>query len=116
MGNPRPVHLITGKHILKYQEGTLDYSLLLGADYGFGLVGFTDSDWAGSVTNRKSTSGCCFSLGTTMIAWCSRKQTKMVFLTTQGEYVHDRMEKGVVEVPVQVVDVLTKPLSRTKFG
>ena len=45
-GNPRLVHLITGKHILKYQEGTLDYSLLLGADCGFGLVGFTDSDWA----------------------------------------------------------------------
>ena len=40
----------------------------------------------------------------------------MVFLTTQGEHVHDRMEKGAVEVPVQVADVLTKPLSRKKFG
>jgi hypothetical protein len=39
----------------------------------------------------------------------------MVFLTTQGEYVHDWMEKGVVEVPVQVADVLTKPLSRVKL-
>ena len=73
LGNPRLVHLTTGKHILKYQEGTLDYSLLLGADCGFGLVGFTDSDWVGSVTNRKSTSGCCFSLGTAVIAWRSRK-------------------------------------------
>ena len=40
----------------------------------------------------------------------------MAFLTTQGEHVHDRMEKGAMEVPVQVVDVLTKPLSRMKFG
>ena len=40
----------------------------------------------------------------------------MVFLTTQGEHVRDQMEKGVVEVPVQVVDVLTKSLSRMKFG
>ena len=40
----------------------------------------------------------------------------MVFLTTQGEHVHDQMEKGVVEVPVQIADVLTKPLSRVKFG
>ena len=100
MGNPRLVHLITGKHILKYQEGTLDYSLLLGADCGFRLVGFTDSDWDGSITNQKSTSGCCFSLGTVVIAWHSRKQTRMVFNTTQGEHVHDRVEKGVVEVPV----------------
>ena len=108
--------MITGKHILRYQEGTTDYGLLYGADYGFGLVGYTDSDWAGSVTNRKSTSGCCFSLGTTVIAWRSRKQTRMVFNTTQGEHVRDEMEKGVVEVPVQVADVLTKPLSRMKFG
>ena len=40
----------------------------------------------------------------------------MVFLTTQGEHVHDWMEMGAVEVPVQVVDVLTKPLSKMKFG
>ena len=98
----------------------MDYGLLYGADCGFGLVGFTDSDWAGIVTNRKSTSGCCFSLGTTVIAWHSRKQTRMVFLTTQGEYVHDRMEKGVVELHYiatdeQIMDVLTKPLSRVKL-
>ena len=78
----------------------MDYGLLYGADCGFGLVGYTDSDWAGSVTNRKSTSGCCFSLGTAVIAWRSRKQTRMVFNTTQGEHVCDRVEKGAVEVPV----------------
>ena len=39
----------------------------------------------------------------------------MVFLTTQGEHVRDRMEKGVAEVPVQIADVLTKPLSRVKL-
>jgi hypothetical protein len=77
--------------MLRYQEGTLDYGLLYGADCEFGLVGYTDSNWAGSVTNRKSTLGCCFSLGTAMIAWHNRKQTRMVFLTTQGEYVRDRM-------------------------
>ena len=94
----------------------MDYGLLHDADCGFELVGYTDSDWAGSVTNRKSTSGCCFSLGTVVIAWRSRKQTRMVFITTQGEHVHDRMEKGAMEVPVQVANVLTKPLSRMKFG
>ena len=94
----------------------MDYGLLYGADCRIRLVGYTDSDWAGSVTNWKSTLGCCFSLGTTVIAWHSRKQMRMVFNTTQGEHVRDRMEKGVVEVPVQVADVLTKRLSRMKFG
>ena len=64
------------------------------------MVQTTNSDWAGSVTNRKSTSGCCFSLGTTVIAWRSRKQTSVVFGTIAEEHVHDRVEKGVVEVPV----------------
>ena len=100
MGNPRLVHLITGKHILKHQKGALDYGLLLGADCGIGLLGYPDSDWAGSVTNRKRTSGCCFSLGITMIAWHSQKQMRMVFNTTQGEHVFDEMEKGAMEAPV----------------
>ena len=73
LGNPRQVHLITGKHTLRYQEGTMDYGFLYGADCRIRLVGYTDSDWAGSVTNRKRTLGCCFSLGTIVIAWRSRK-------------------------------------------
>ena len=78
----------------------MNYGLLHGADCGFGLVGYTDSDWVDSVTNRRSTSGCCFNLGTTVIVWRSRKQTRMVFNTTQGEHVRDGMEKGAVEVPI----------------
>ena len=71
-----------GKHILRYREGKMDYGLLYGEDCGFRLVGYIDSDWASSVTNRKNTSRCCFSLGTTMIAWRNQKQTRMVFLST----------------------------------
>ena len=78
----------------------MDYGLLYGADCEFGLVGYTDSDWAGSVTNWKSTSGCCFSLGTTVIAWRNRQQTSVVFNTIDVEHVYDRVEKGAVEVPV----------------
>ena len=78
----------------------MDYDLQYGADCEFGLVGCTNSDWSGSVTNRKSTLGCCFSLGTAMVAWRSRKQTRMVFNTTQGQHVRDEMEKGAMEVPV----------------
>ena len=44
------------------------------------------------------------------------KTTRMVFNTTQGEHVLDEMEKGAVEVLVHVVNVLTKPLSKMKFG
>ena len=45
------------------------------------------SDWAGSVTDWKSTSRCCFSLGSTMIAWCSRKKMSVVLNNTEAKYI-----------------------------
>ena len=84
------------------------------------MVGHTDSYWVGSVTDRKSTLGCCFSLGSAVIAWHSRKQTSVVLSTTEVEYIHDMVEKGAVKLQYiatdeQVADVLTKPLSKVKF-
>jgi hypothetical protein len=37
------------------------------------LQGYADVDWAGSVVDWKSTSDCCFTLGSAMVSWCSRK-------------------------------------------
>ena len=42
---------------------------------------------SGSVIDRKSTLGCCFNLGSTMIAWLSRKQTSVALSTTEVEYI-----------------------------
>jgi hypothetical protein len=49
--------------------------------------GYVDFDWAGSAVDRKSTSGCCFSLGSTMVFWCSRKQTSVDLSTAEAEYI-----------------------------
>ena len=50
MVEPRHVHLIAAKHVLRYLKGTIDYGLRYVADCEFGLVGYTDSKWVGSVT------------------------------------------------------------------
>ena len=81
------VHLIATKHVLRYLKGTLDYGLQYVADCEFRLVSYTDSNWVGSVTDWKSTSGCCFSLGLAMIVWRSRKQTSVVLNTAEAEYI-----------------------------
>jgi hypothetical protein len=65
---PRHVHLVVAKHVMRYLKGTLDYGLSYDRDHNFTLSGYTNSDWAGSVSDRKSTSGCCFSLGSAMIS------------------------------------------------
>ena len=70
----RHVHLIAAKHILRYLKGMIDYGLKYDAYQKFKLEGYDDSNWVGSVAYRKSTSRCCFSMGSGVISWFSRKQ------------------------------------------
>jgi hypothetical protein len=51
------------------------------------LHGYTDSDWMGSTVDRKSTSGYCFSLGSAMISWSSRRQGSIAQSTVEAEYI-----------------------------
>ena len=74
MVEPRRVHWVAAKHVLCYLVGTVEYGLDYRRSDEIRLIGFTDSDWAGSVADRKSTSGCCFSLGSSALSWFSRKQ------------------------------------------
>ena len=57
MKDPRHVHLITAKHILRYLRGTVDYGLKYDANQKINLEGYVDSDWVGSSINRKSIRG-----------------------------------------------------------
>jgi hypothetical protein len=43
-------------------------------------------DWASSATNGKNTLGCCFSLGSTMISWLSKKQTSEALGSMKVKY------------------------------
>ncbi|KAD2804925.1 hypothetical protein E3N88_38302 [Mikania micrantha] len=51
------------------------------------LVGYTDSDWASSLEDQKSTSTNVFSIGTSVVTWSSKKQEIVVLSTTEAEYI-----------------------------
>jgi hypothetical protein len=72
---------------MRYLKGTLYCGLNYDGDHDFTLSGYTDSDWVGSVSDRKSTLGCCFSLGSIMISWKSRKQSDIALNTMEAEYI-----------------------------
>jgi hypothetical protein len=72
---------------MRYLKGTMDYGLSYDGDHDFTLSGYTDADWARSIADRKSTSGFCFSLGSAMISWQSRKQFSIVLSTAEEEYI-----------------------------
>ena len=44
------------------------------------------ADWAGSIDDKKSTSGCSFYLGSKCVAWLSRKQNSVALHTAEAEY------------------------------
>ena len=66
--NPKVSHLNAIKRILKYVSGTCDYGLFYSKESNLSLAGFFDSDWAGNVDDRKSTTGGCFYVGANLVA------------------------------------------------
>ena len=48
--------------------------------------GYTDADWAGSISDRRSTSGFMFFLGSVAISWSSKKQPTVALSSTEAEY------------------------------
>jgi hypothetical protein len=82
---PRRVHLVAAKHVMRYLKGTLDYGLSYDGDHNFTLSGYTDSDLARRVADRKNTFGCC--LASAMISWQSRKQSSIAPSTAEAEYI-----------------------------
>ncbi|XP_028062241.1 uncharacterized protein LOC114265622 [Camellia sinensis] len=72
--------------ILRYLRDTILQDLLLSSTSSLDLMAYADADWAGDVTDRKSTSGFCLFLGDSLISWKSKKQTVVASSTTEAEY------------------------------
>nr|GEU71049.1 retrovirus-related Pol polyprotein from transposon TNT 1-94 [Tanacetum cinerariifolium] len=64
-----------------------DIAFSVGMSKDFCLKGFSDSDWAGSIDDRRSTSGSCFVFGSTVVSWSSKKQATVALSTSEAEYV-----------------------------
>ncbi|GKU98015.1 hypothetical protein SLEP1_g11072 [Rubroshorea leprosula] len=87
MHSPSEIHLKAAKRILRYVKGTIDFGVLYKSSTNVKLIRFTDSDWAGLKEDMKSTSGQCFSIGSGMIGWSSKKQNSIAKSTTEAEYI-----------------------------
>ncbi|CAL8994803.1 unnamed protein product, partial [Prunus brigantina] len=74
MQNQSQMHYGATKRILRYLQGTIDYGIWYKPTTDPRLFGYTKSDWAGSVDDKKSTSGYAFTIGSSIFSWSSRKQ------------------------------------------
>jgi len=123
------VHATAAKRVLRYLKTTagfrIHYRLLPNP---ITIVGYTDSDWAGNLTTRKSVGGCVFGLGNTnvnnelvisgLIHWQSKSQSVVALSTLQAEYIacshatreslwlRRMMKEGAGGMAVKIVDGL----------
>ena len=68
MQAPKKPHLDGVRRTLRYVRATLDYALFYVVGVPVELYGYTNADWAGSITDRRSTSGFMFSLGGVLLS------------------------------------------------
>ena len=87
MEAPTITHLKTTKRIFRHLKGTINFGLFYHRSNEFKLVGYCDSDWAGDIDDRKSTTGYVFFMGDTSFLWSSKKQPIITLSTCEAEYV-----------------------------
>nr|GEX79965.1 ribonuclease H-like domain-containing protein [Tanacetum cinerariifolium] len=86
MHDPREPYFLALKRILQYVCGTLDFGLQLYASSNYSLVAYSDADWAGCPTTRRSSSGYCVFLGDNLLSWSSKRQHTLFRSSTEAEY------------------------------
>ena len=88
MSKPGVEHWKGVKRVLRYVQGTLDYGLMYSADdTSTTLTGYTDADWAGDLSTRRSTTGYVFQVQGSTVSWCSKRQGCVARSTTEAEYI-----------------------------
>ncbi|GJR96457.1 retrovirus-related pol polyprotein from transposon TNT 1-94 [Tanacetum coccineum] len=86
---PTEKHLREVKRIFRYLKNTINMGLWSLKDTGFNLTNFSDSDHAGCLDTRKSTSGGIqFLGGDKLVSWSSKKQDCTSMSSAEADYVY----------------------------
>nr|GEW29671.1 copia protein [Tanacetum cinerariifolium] len=111
---PTKKHLTAVKQIFRYLKDTIHMGLWYPKDISFELYAFSDSDHAGYLDSRKSTSGGIqFLGGDKLVSWSSKNQD-YTYLRVE------KVEKGIVELlfvgtEYQLADLFTKALPEERI-
>ncbi|KAK2984412.1 hypothetical protein RJ640_009912 [Escallonia rubra] len=96
MQNPKDVHLHAVYQILQYLKGSPGRGILFRKGTNMELEAYTDADYAGSLTDRRSTSGYCTFLGGNLVTWRSKKQPVVARSSSEAEF--RSMAQGICEL------------------
>ena len=71
--------------VLRYLKGSPGRGLFFKKNSSRGVEAYTDADWAGSVTDRRSTSGYCSFVWGNLVTWRSKKQSVVARSSAEAE-------------------------------
>lgn len=87
MQNPTTVHYQSAIRVLRYLSHTKEQGILLASQSHAKLAAYyCDSDWAGCLTTRRSTTDFCLLLGKSPLSWKSKRQSTVARSTAEAEY------------------------------
>ena len=89
-------HFETAYRILKYLKGSLGKGLLFEKNSHLQVKVHTEADWAGSLTDKRSTSSYCTFVGGNLVTWRSKKQNVVVRSSAEAEF--RSVAHGICEV------------------
>uniref|UniRef100_A0A2N9FP96 Reverse transcriptase Ty1/copia-type domain-containing protein n=1 Tax=Fagus sylvatica TaxID=28930 RepID=A0A2N9FP96_FAGSY len=96
MHAPCEKHMEAVYRILRYLKSAPGKGLMLYKNGHLEVEGYTDADWAGSITDRRSTSGYCTFVGGNLVTWRSKKQSVVARSSAEAEF--RAMAHGICEM------------------
>jgi len=90
MDDPKISHMKAARRILKYLNGTVNHDIFFPAssyDNDAVITCYSDSDWCGDKSDRRSTTCYFFKVFGAPISWCSRKQPVVALSSCEAEYI-----------------------------
>ena len=79
-------HIAAANQILRYLKATQHLGIVYSRNASLNLYGYSDSDWASDVNNRRSTTGYVFFMAGGAISWKSSLQSTVALSTSEAEY------------------------------
>ncbi|XP_039120143.1 secreted RxLR effector protein 161-like [Dioscorea cayenensis subsp. rotundata] len=115
--NPGREHWVAAKRVFRYFQKTKDYMLTYKKLDRLEIIGYSDSDFAGFLDSRKSTSGYVFTMAGGVISWRSAKQSLVASSTMEAEFIacyeassHAIWLRNFIE-GLRVVENIERPLT-----
>ncbi|KAK2975555.1 hypothetical protein RJ640_011568 [Escallonia rubra] len=104
-------HLGAVYRILRYLKSSPGKGLFFRKNEQRNLEAYTDADWAGSITDRKSTSGYCTFVWGNLVTWRSKKQSVVARSSAEAKY--RAMAHGICEMMwlKRVLEELRRPVN-----